>query len=243
MIVEVEGFIFSEVPYGETSKIINIFTKEYGVIGVMCKGAKSLKSKNRVTTLRFTYAKFNIYYKEGKLSTFSSADIINPLKNIMQDIILIGYLNYLVELTSQVLKQSNDGTIYNDFINTILKMESGLDPLILTNILELKFLKHLGVEFNLDSCVECGDKTNIATINGDKGGFICSNCLENERIIDKKIIKMIRLYYYVNIESISALKVDETVKNEINFFLDNYYDRYTGLYLNSKDFLKSLTNI
>ena len=31
-------------------------------------------------------------------------------------------------------------------------------------------------------------------------------------------------------------------KNEINKFLEDYYDRYTGLYLKSKDFLKQLRN-
>ena len=45
MNVEVDGFVLSEIPYGETSKIINVFTKEYGVIGIMCKGAKQLKNK------------------------------------------------------------------------------------------------------------------------------------------------------------------------------------------------------
>ena len=44
MLIEVEGFIVSETPYGETSKIINVYTKEKGLIGIMCKGAKSLKS-------------------------------------------------------------------------------------------------------------------------------------------------------------------------------------------------------
>ena len=65
MLREVEGFIISETPYGESSKIINVFTKE-GVIGIMCKGAKSLKSKNRVSTMRLTYGSFNIYFKKGK---------------------------------------------------------------------------------------------------------------------------------------------------------------------------------
>ena len=242
MLTEVEGFIFSETPYGETSKIIQVFTKEYGLIGIMCKGAKSLKSKYRASTLKLTYARFNIYYKENKLSTFSSADIINPLKNIKSDIILISYISYLVELTSQVLKQADYNDIYNDFINTILKIEDNLDPLVLTNILELKYLSLLGVGFNLDSCVECGNTTHIATISPDKGGFICSNCLTNETIVDSKVIKMIRMYYYVQIESIKNLKIDNNTKNAINYFLDNYYERYTGLYLNSKDFLKSLTS-
>ncbi len=241
MLREVEGFILTEIPYGETSKIINVFTKDYGIIGIMCKGAKSLKSKNRVSTMRLNYAKFNIYYKKGKLSTLVSADILNPLKKIKSDIVLISYLNYLAELTNQVIKQSNNLAIYDEFIAAILKIEEGLDPLVITNILEIKYLAELGVLFSLDECVICGSKTSIATIDADKGGFICLNCLTNEVIVDKKVIKMLRMYYYVNIKSISNIKVEDNIKDVINKFLDMYYERYTGLYLNSKNFLKNLT--
>ena len=240
MLCEVEGFILSETSYGETSKIINVWTKKYGVIGIMCKGAKSLKSKNRVSTMRFSYAKFNIYLKQGKLSTLVSADVINPLKKFRSDITLIGYLSYLTELTEQVIKQNNDSLLFDDFINSILKIEDGLDPLVITNILEIKYLEKLGVLFNLDECVVCGSKNNIVTINADKGGFICLNCLSNEVIVDKKVIKMLRMYYYVNIKSITNIKVEDNIKNTINKFLDMYYDRYTGLYLNSKNFLKNV---
>ncbi len=240
MLCEVEGFILSETSYGETSKIVNVWTKKYGVIGIMCKGAKSLKSKNRVSTMRFSYAKFNIYLKQGKLSTLVSADVINPLKKIRSDITLIGYLSYLTELTEQVIKQNNDSLLFDDFINSILKIEDGLDPLVITNILEIKYLEKLGVLFNLDECVVCGSKNNIVTINADKGGFICLNCLSNEVIVDKKVIKMLRMYYYVNIKSITNIKVEDNIKNTINKFLDMYYDRYTGLYLNSKNFLKNV---
>ena len=240
MLREVEGFILTETPYGETSKIINVFTKDYGIIGIMCKGAKSLKSKNRVSTMRLNYAKFNIYYKKGKLSQLVSADILNPLKKIKSDIVLISYLNYLAELTNQVIKQSNNLAIYDEFIAAILKIEEGLDPLVITNILEIKYLAELGVLFSLDECVICGSKTSIATIDADKGGFICLNCLTNEVIVDKKVIKMLRMYYYVNIKSISNIKVEDNIKDVINKFLDMYYERYTGLYLNSKNFLKNL---
>ena len=240
MLREVEGFILTETPYGETSKIINVFTKDYGIIGIMCKGAKSLKSKNRVSTMRLNYAKFNIYYKKDKLSQLVSADILNPLKKIKSDIVLISYLNYLAELTNQVIKQSNNLAIYDEFIAAILKIEEGLDPLVITNILEIKYLAELGVLFSLDECVMCGSKTSIATIDADKGGFICLNCLTNEVIVDKKVIKMLRMYYYVNIKSISNIKVEDNIKDVINKFLDMYYERYTGLYLNSKNFLKNL---
>lgn len=238
MLKEIEGMIIREIPYGETSKIIHVYTKE-GIISIMCKGAKQLKSPFRATTLKFTYGKFNIYYKENKLSTLSSVDVVNPLSKIKNDIALLSYVNYITELTTQVLKQTTD-SLYEDYINTILKIEEGLDPLVLSNIIEIKYLDYLGVGLNLDSCVSCSSKVNIITIDGDRGGYICSKCYQNELIVEKKAIELLRMYYYVDIKSISKLKISDQVKNEINHFLNTYYDRYTGLYLKSKDFLKKL---
>ena len=238
MLKEIEGIIIKEIPYGETSKIIHVYTID-GVISIMCKGAKSIKSPFRATTLKFTYGKFYIYYKENKLSTLYSIDIIHSLSKIKNDITLLSYLNYITELTTQVLKQTTNN-LYTDYIETILKIDKGLDPFVLTNILEIKYLDYLGVGLNLDSCVSCGTKADIITIDGDRGGYICTKCYQNEIIVDKKTIQMLRMYYYVDIKSISKLKISDKVKNEINYFLNTYYDRYTGLYLKSKDFLKKL---
>ena len=240
MIKEFEGIIVSETPYSESSKIINILTKE-GIIGVMAKGAKRLKSPFRTTTEKFSLGTFNVYFHEGKLSTLISADIINPLNNIKTDIVKIGYLTYICELSYQTAKQKTDSNIYTILKSAILKMENGLDPMVITNILELKMLDYLGVKIDLDKCIKCGDTENIITISGDAGGYLCKDCRTNEIIYDIKTIKMFRLYYYVEIDSITDLKISESVANNINKILTDYYDRYTGLYLKSKEFLKSVT--
>ena len=67
--------------YGDTSKIIDILTKEYGVIGVIAKGCKSLKSNLRSVTDKSTYATFTIYFKKDKLSILSEANVINNFSN------------------------------------------------------------------------------------------------------------------------------------------------------------------
>lgn len=240
MISKFEGIIISETPYGDTSKIINIYTKEHGVIGVMCKGVKSLKSPLRTKTLKYTYGYFHIKYNEKKLSQLIDVDIINNFTNIKNDITLISYLSYITELTNQVVKQNDDETIYNLYISTILKINEKQNPLILTNILELKYLDYLGVGLNLDSCIKCGSKKEIITLDPDEGGYICKNCYQNEKILDPKSIKLIRMYYLIDINSISDINISEKITNEINYFLDKYYERYTGLYLKSKDFLKKM---
>ena len=243
MITKVEGFILSEVSYGESSKVINLLTREYGLIGVMCKGVKSLKSRLRALTMRFTYGLFYLYKKDGKLSILKDVDIIESFPYIHSDIVVIGYLNYLSELTNQVFKESNDLEIFPLFIETIKKIEEKLDPLILTNILELKYLDYLGVGLNLDGCNKCGNTNLIITIDPDVGGYLCQNCLKNEKVVSIKTVKMLRMYYYVDIKSIHELRISDEVKNDINFFLTRYYERYTGLYLKSKDFLNKLKNL
>ncbi len=243
MITKVEGIIVNETPYGDTSKIIHILTKDRGLIGVMCKGVKSLKSRLRALTIKFTYGFFYLYFKEDKLSILKDVDVIEDFKTIKNDILLISYLNYLTELTTQVYKQNKDNTIYNLYIASIKKLNSNLDPLVITNILELKYLPYLGVGLELDSCILCGNKTDIVTIDADIGGYICKNCYTNQIIVSKKTVQLIRMYYYVEIDSILHLKIDEKVVKEINFFINRYYERYTGLFLNSKKFLNKMLSI
>ena len=241
MLKQVEGIIASSVNYGETSKIVNILTKE-GMIGAIAKGAKNIKSPLRSFTVNLTYGSFYLYYNDNKLSTLKSADIINEFKNIKKDIILISYMSFLIDLATQVMKQNNDEEIYNLLITTLYKIDEGLNPMVMTNILELKYLDYLGVGFDFNTCCKCGKKSNIVTIDPDAGGYICKNCYTNEIIYDSKTLKMLRMYYLVDIKSISELKISDNVVKNINYFVNTYYDRYTGLYLKSKKFLNELIN-
>lgn len=239
MIIEVEGIVLSESPYGETSKIINILSKEKGLIGIMCKGAKSMKSSLRASTQILTYGIFSIYYKEGKLSTLKNVDVKNMWKEIHSDLTKISYATYLCELISQVVKQT-DEDVFDFLLQSLIKIENGLDPLIITNVLELKCLPLLGVGLNLDECIRCGNKTEIVTIDASYGGLICKNCYQNEPILDKKIIQLIRMYYYVDIASINKINVDDKYKRIIDKFITDYYESFTGLYLQSKKFIENL---
>ena len=77
----------------------------------------------------------------------------------------------------------------------------------------------------------------------DKGGLLCSSCYHNEPLIPVKVIKLLRLYQMIDIRSIKKLNVSDEDKKTIELFLDNYYSKYTGIYLNSKEFLNKLKNI
>ena len=62
MIKKVEGIVVSTVDYKESSKIINIFTEEDGIIGVLSRGCKNIRSKLSATSNVFCYGTFHLNY-------------------------------------------------------------------------------------------------------------------------------------------------------------------------------------
>ena len=242
MIETIEGIIIKETSYSETSKLITLITKEHGVINLLAKGAKTIKSPLRSGTTLLTHAYFNIMYKESKLSTLKEVNIINYYKNIKKDINKISYTTYILELVEQVVKQTNSEEAFEILKSALKKIEENINPLVITNILELKCLNYLGVMPILDKCAVCGNK-NIITVSADQGGYLCKNCRTNETITDEKTIKLIRMFYYVDINKIEKIDISKKIIEEINFFLTAYYERYTGLYLKSKKFIEKLSKV
>ena len=81
MIKKIEGIVISEIDYKESSKIINILTPLYGVIGIVARGTKQVKSKLAGVSSKLTYGYFHVNYRENGLSNLIEVDIINHFKN------------------------------------------------------------------------------------------------------------------------------------------------------------------
>lgn len=238
--IKVKGIIISETNYSESSKILNILTSNYGLIGVISKGCRNYKSKLRSVSMKLIYGYFYINYKKDGLSTLTEVDVIDDLKNIKNDLTRIGYSSYLIDLANQVIKQNNNEEIFNILEGALLKINNGFDPSVITNIVELKYLFYLGVAPILDRCSICGETKNIVTINSDAGGYICNNCYNNEYITNDKTVKLLRMFEFVDLSKIKELNIQDKNKKEINKFLEDYYTKYTGLYLKSKNFLNQI---
>ena len=239
-IEKVKGIVLSETLYSESSKILNVITLEHGKIGIISKGCRNIKSKLRSVSAKLVYGYFNIYYKEDGLSTLISVDVINDFNDIKTDLTKIGFSMYLLDLTNQVLKESEDDEIFNLLEASLIKINDGFDASIITNIVELKYLSFLGVLPVLDRCSICGSDKEIVTISGTDGGYICKSCYTNQFITDEKTIKLLRMFYYVDINKIKEFNILDRNKKEINDFLESYYAKYTGLYLKSKNFLNQI---
>ena len=243
MKITIEGIVLNETNYSETSKILNILTKEYGLISVISKGSRSLKSHLRGISMKLVYASFTISYKEKGLSTLIEGSPINSLKYIMTNFKKMGYANYLIELTKNVLKENNQGEIFEELIPCLIKINEDFDPEIITNIYEVKMLKYLGVNPSFSKCISCGD-SDVLTFDVNLGGVVCKNCYQNTYLFQPNTLKLLKLFQNIQIANIDKLNISsKKVRQELNLFIKEYYDTYTGIYMPRKDNLEKLTLI
>ncbi len=231
-----KGIVLSETPYGETSKILNILTSDYGLIGVISKGSRNIKNKLRGVSNKMNYCEYTINYKENALSTLIEGNIINSFKNIYVDMKMAMYSFFIMDLIYQTLKENNNKDLFNILESSLSKINDGLSPELISIIVELKLLKYLGVTLNLDSCTNCGNKDNIITIDVNQGGLICKECYHDGYIMDSRALHLIMMLNKVDLLKISKLEItDDKVYKDIDDFIYEYYNNYTGIYLKKKD--------
>ncbi len=248
--VKVEGIVVGETVYKESSKILKVFTKDLGIISLMARGCRTIKSNLHEGANKLIYANFSISYKENAISNISAIDILDNFKNIIMDYHDIDkkmYAFYILDLAIQVINEKNlsneeDNGIYDLVISTIKKIDEGYNPKILYDIFRLKILDDLGVKPSLDGCSNCGSK-DVLTITSNNFGYICKDCYREGRLVKQETIKMIRMLYYVDITKIKKLDIEEDVLREVEDFLDDYYMDNTGIFLKSNKNRKILDKV
>lgn len=233
----VEGIILKETPYSESSKVIQVLTKEYGLIGILAKGASSAKSNLRSLSLPFLYAKLNIIYKKDKLSILKNGVPIALYGSKSKDIKFYAYISYLCELTYKVLLENNNKEIFIILKNALDKMEEGFNYNVIKNIVEFKYLEYLGITPDLNICHKCLEVRKPYAIDGKIGGFVCENCYKNERIVSPNFDKILLRFKNVDINEIKEIKLSSDNEKIINEFIREYYASFSAIYLNSEKFL------
>lgn len=240
MQTEVEGIILKETKYGETSKILQVLTKEYGLISLISKGSLSIKSKLRSISIPFLYGKFKIIYKKNKISILTDGEVYKIYGFNVNDIKMYAYISYLCELTYNVLKENNDSTIFEILRDALDKIIEGFDKNVIKNIVEFKYLDYIGITPNFDVCSICYKDKEFYAIDGKNGGFICRDCYTNERIVPPNFKNILKRFQNVDIKSIQKIRLKEEDSKLVNEFIVDYYQKYSAVYINSLKFLSEI---
>ena len=90
MIGKCEGIVIRTVDYGESAKIVTVYTKEIGKITLMARGAKKPLSKLTGITQMFHHGIY-LFHAGSGMGTLQQGESIRRYRKIHEDIFLTAY--------------------------------------------------------------------------------------------------------------------------------------------------------
>ncbi|MDU7162954.1 MAG: DNA repair protein RecO [Anaerococcus vaginalis] len=178
-ISNVEGFVLREFPYRESSKIIEVFTKNHGKISIIAKGVLNKKSPNLSSTQRFVKASYNLYKSGEKFFGIKDASLIKSYSKSNKNFDIIIYKSAICDLLLRTIDFDQKDFVYNLLDKTFDSFEKASENYF--NIFLcflLKYISFSGFKPNLKECSMCGMKINPndAYFSIKDGGMLDSAC-------------------------------------------------------------------
>jgi DNA repair protein RecO (recombination protein O) len=243
MLQKCEGIVIRSTDYGETNKIVTLYTREWGKIGVMARGAKKPNSRLSSITQLFTHGYFLVQRGSG-LGTVQQGETITSLRSIGEDIFLTAYASYIVELTDKCTEEKKPNPFHFELLfQTLNYLNEGYDPDVMMNIYEMKMLNVMGLYPVLNQCSVCGSTDGHFSFSIREGGFICHRCLGKDPYhfkLSPAAVKLLRVFYFFDLSRLGNISIKDETKAELKKIISAYYEEYSGLHLKTKKFLNSM---
>lgn len=226
-----QGFIFKKADRLDADRIFSVFSRDFGRLEILAKGIRKIESKLRGGIEIFSLSE--IEFVEGKhQKTLTDAVFIEKFKNISenQDKFKIA-LKISDVLDNFILGQQEDGPVFDLLLSTFNKLNETEDSLQKIQLVYYyfvwNFLSILGYRPEIQRCVNCHLELNPQELffSFEEKGILCKNCLSLDKKaerVDSNVVKILRLIFSGDWQTISKLKIEVPLQNSLKSVLDNY---------------------
>lgn len=180
-IEKTEGIVLSKLDYSDSSKIVALYTEEFGKISAIVKGGRGKNSKVGMVVDPLNIIQIVLYNKENRdVQLLSSAEMLFYFAKIHNDFERMKYSYAILELLKYL-------TVENEANNRLYKGSKKILQLMDTledqpEILFLKYflfiLQETGFEIQMDACSICHKEIEKERVNGFnyEHGMLCNDC-------------------------------------------------------------------
>ncbi|NOX70984.1 MAG: DNA repair protein RecO [Gammaproteobacteria bacterium] len=135
-------------PFRDTSRILDVLTREHGRISVIARGARSAKSRLRGILRPFMPLSLS-WFMRSELGTLTGADMDGKAVQLTGDALMSGY--YINELLLKLLHRHDpQPEIFDAYAATVKHLSADSDVAPLLRQFEMELLRLLGYALSLD---------------------------------------------------------------------------------------------
>jgi len=145
---EQPGYVLHSYPYQETSLIVEVFTREFGRVGMVAKGAKRPHSPLRSVLMPF-HALTLDWSGRSDLKTLRTAEWRGAFRLLSGRALICGF--YLNELLLKLLHRDDPhDALFGAYEQTLQALLNGADHALVLRCFEKRLLSELGYALILD---------------------------------------------------------------------------------------------
>lgn len=239
-----EGLVMSRQNYRESDMLVKILTDRFGKKMFLLNRARKPGFTLGAGILPFTHADYIGEVRESGLSYLSAIKNATQYRQISDDITLNAYAAYIFGLIDLAFPDGRPvGFWFNQIKQALYLIDSGLDPQIIANVIEVQMLKEYGVEPNWRGCVIDGRADLPLDFSESYGGLLCQNHWDKDphRLhASPRAIFYLRRFSTLDLNKVERINVKPDTKAELRRILDVIYTDMVGVTPKAKRFLDQM---
>jgi len=230
--------------YRDTSKIVTFYSKEYGKLKGIAKGARTAKNKFGSALEPLSHSMLLIYKKEHRdLHLISQCDSIDSFRNLTEDLDRMTTGLSVLELIDQVTHhEERTPAMFSLLVETMSALNvSTKNYETYLQAFQLRLAALFGYAPNFDTCGQCGkpdligDGERQVAFHIVRGAVYCNSCCTPHdsavhgddqsstfTTLSVQGLQIVRRLVHAQLSSLSNLEFDVRVGNEVNELLRLY---------------------
>lgn len=246
-IEKTEAVVLRALNFRDTSKIVTFYTKRYGKMSAIAKGARNPKSKFGSLLQPLNYLQIVFYRRENRqLQTVSSTEFVKYFKSLTNEVDRFSISMSLIEIINRVMHDEEENEIVFDLlVDSLSALDNGdSSPRNTFAHFGLNLAKGLGFAPNFTNCLVCKRPIDLESEKKvyyviEKGGPVCEKCSANLNegfILSNSALLVMQSFVRLSAEAAAKADIDPVLRNE----LANFSFVYLKKHLDTLKEIKSL---
>lgn len=175
------ALVLRSVDFSETSKVLTLFSRDFGKLRVLAKGGRRLKSNFEVALDLLSVCSICVLRKSsGGLDLLTEA-VLNERFDAFRSNLSALYAGYYVAELVDSFTETDDAhpVLYENTIQTLRQLAEGKDRKRTLIGFQLQLLREVGYAPSLETCVGCGTTVRLSArtkYSIAAGGLVCDDC-------------------------------------------------------------------
>jgi DNA repair protein RecO (recombination protein O) len=155
------AFILQHRKYRESSLILDVLTRDYGIVSILARGVRKSKSKTAGVLLAFTSLKIS-YIDRRELKILTNVELANLTIKLEKTPLYCGF--YINELVSYFLhKNDPHPEVYVEYQQCLVLLANTQDTEQILRFFELNLIELIG--YGLDLSINAKDESTVKALN------------------------------------------------------------------------------